>query len=417
MRVADLPFPHIDEPEDCDTGGLHVVVNIFFNVVDDLWDSAKWDQNEWTNAEVWMDIAGDVRGVVVERLNEDANEYLSSAHLSLQLDNSSGKYSQFDDQGNQATFAVGGFIAVWLDQEWKFYGRITRWEENYGSGPHPEARMKMSNVEVEAYDSFFLLNQGIDGLTYPIGNEGDTTGQRLVYLASLAGFRRGLKLDRSITIHRSQQSTNPVLETMQKTAQSDGGMLFIDNDGQLMFLNQSSTIGGRSDQPDPIPTLSDACEEGSWDFWEGDPVTDDTLIRNDVILTNLDGIQVRASDQLSIDRRARRLYDPDGQTWTNQTDAQKVAYTILALRSNAYFHVDPIVFYGDAPLLRIGDVIRYKRELSNGTKVDADLLVIGESWDYAPGKQVVTITTAPVTNVNAESRWDSANWDIALWTL
>ena len=79
----------------------------------------------------------------------------------------------------------------------------------------------------------FLLNQGIDGLTYPLGSEGDTTPGRLGYLAALAGLVRGTKLDQSVMPHRSQPSTNPVWESMVVTAESDGGVVFIDNDGQV----------------------------------------------------------------------------------------------------------------------------------------------------------------------------------------
>jgi hypothetical protein len=207
------------------------------------------------------------------------------------------------------------------------------------------------------------------------------------------------------------------LESLQITAESAGGIVFIDNDGQLIFLNQASTEAGRSDQPIPIPIISDACSPITWDFWEGDPITDDSLIRNDLVFTNVDSVSTEVKDQLSIDRRSRRLLSRPDQTWQNKADATAIASRLLNLRSNAYFHVDPIVFYGNAPILRIGDVIRYIRTLSNGTRVDANLLVIGTSWDYDVAGQTTTISTAPVTMVNAYSRWDSANWDSANWAL
>jgi hypothetical protein len=193
-------------------------------------------------------------------------------------------------------------------------------------------------------------------------------------------------------------------------------MIFIDNDGQIMFLNQTSTQVGRSDQPE-IPVISDACSAETWDFWEGDPVTDDDLIRNDIVLTNVDGARVEVKDQLSIDRRLRRLLSREDQTWINSADATTVANNLINLRSNAYFHVDPIVFYGTAPILRVGDVVRYLRTLHSGTRVDVNLLVIGTSWDHNPSGEVTTISTAPVSGVNAFSRWDTAVWNTDIWAL
>ena len=63
-------------------------------------------------------------------------------------------------------------------------------------------------------------------------------------------------------------------------------------------------------------------------------------------------------------------------------------------------------------------MVRYVRTLPSGVRIDANLRVTGLSWDYGPGSESLTITTAPVSSYNAFARWDEAVWDAAAaaWT-
>ena len=70
-RPGDQPYPvAYDFHPECDTLGLHVAITVLSDQVPgiDVWDTALWDDaaSTWTDSLVWVDIAGDVQGLVVE---------------------------------------------------------------------------------------------------------------------------------------------------------------------------------------------------------------------------------------------------------------------------------------------------------------------------------------------------------------
>jgi hypothetical protein len=425
-RPGDQPYPvAFDFHPECDTLGLHVAITVLSDQVPgiDVWDTALWDDpaSTWTDSLVWVDIAGDVQGLVVENNGNELNGQPEATHLTMQLKNSTGRYNQFDNAGNLSDFVLGSFIAVWLDDgienSWKFFGRITRWEEDHGQGPDAHLRAAVASVEVEAYTAEFLLSQSIDGLTYHLGPILYDTPGRIAYLALLAGFNRGFKLEPAGLLHDTAFSTNPVYESIQVTAESAGGIVFIDNDGSLTYLGPNQILVGRTDQPKPIPVYSDGCQPDTRTFSDGDPITDDTDIRNVIRLTNLQDQVVSARNQQSVDLFGQRILALDQQTWYYDFQAQPIADGLLARFANIYFRVDEMTLYGESPDLRIGDVVRYIRTLTNGTRVDVNLRITGTSWSYSPLEHITVLATTPVTAINAFSRWDESTWDDDNWTF
>jgi hypothetical protein len=416
-RPGDATLPTaLALPGACPTG-VHVAVNVLRGLVEaTLWDVAVWDDPDalWETADQWVDIAPDVTSVVLERSETEA------AHLVVELRNDSLRYSLA-----RLAFPVGALISVWVDRlvgdpDWRFYGRITRWTEDYPTTPDTTLQQDLARVTIEAYDAVFLLDQGIDGISYPIGGEGDITPARLAYLAAVAGLTRATKLDQSFMPHRGTFSSNPVWETMQVTAESDGGLVLIDVDGALLYLDRDSLLVGRSDHAQPHTIFSDTCSDGTVPFSEGLPHASDENLYNHVVLTNVDDTQVVAIDQDSIDFKGRRVRPLQAQTWASAAAAQTLAEDLLQTYVLASYFLDPILLdalaVGPLPDLRLGDVIRYIKNLPNGVRIDANLRVSELAWAVAPGAETLLVTTSPVSAFNAFARWDSAVWDTDLWT-
>jgi hypothetical protein len=309
--------------------------------------------------------------------------------------------------------------------------------ETYPTTPDKGVQQRQATVTIEAFDAIFLLNQAIDGFTYPLGIEGETTPKRLGTLASVGSFQGGQKLDQTVMPHRNVQSTNPIWSSMVVTAQSDGGEVFIDNDGALMYLGRDSMVHGRKDHAQPYCVFTDSCPSVNGTtiltFADGLPQTSDTLIVNDVILTNVDGLQATASDQNSMRSKGKRLLNPaqSSQTWSDQAQATNLASDLLSRYVNATYFINPLtVASGTIPDLRIGDLIRYVRTLPSGLRIDANLRVTALGWSVTPDAsgtplETLSISTSPVTAFNAFSRFGTAVWATqgtpqtsdALWAL
>ena len=138
-------------------------------------------------------------------------------------------------------------------------------------------------------------------------------------------------MDQSLMPHRSQPSTNPVWESMVVTAESDGGEVFIDNDGKLAYLDRDSMVVGRTDHAQPTVILSDTCSPGTISFSER--AASDSLIRNQVVLTNVDSLQAAALDQDSIDVKGRRLLNLQAQTSAATSRPEPGRGTVAAQRA------------------------------------------------------------------------------------
>lgn len=414
-RARDLPVPTTTNAPACDTAGLRVAVALVLAPGGPAWDVAQWDVARWAGRESWFDLTGDVRGLVVDRPANDQAGQPAAAHLTLELDNVAGRYSQGGD-----VQASGAAIAVWTEQpapEWRFYGFVARWEEDYGEGPNPDARRRQQSVTVEAFDAMGLLEQPIDGLSYALGAEGEFSPARLAYLASLGSWGRGTKLDADVIAHRSIASTNPLLESMQVTAESAGGLVAVDVDGQLLYLAAPAMTGGRTDHAQPVMVITDTCT-GDVPLWDGDLVTDDAVLINRVALTNVDGVQVVARDQLSIDRFRTRMLALDAQTWADPRDAQAIADDYVGRHAFLTARVEALSIHDRPPVApRVGDLIRYVRDFP-ADRVDVNLRVVALSWSTGPDAgELWQLSTAAASSINAFDRWDDgARWDTARWS-
>lgn len=389
-RPADVAPPVANVVEECDTKGLHVLIESPFGdpvgVV--VWDGPAWDSATefWAQGEFWADVAGDVQGITITAGRQDPDSLMLAAEVVFSLDNRTGRYSQFvtDGAGNLVStgFLPGRRVVVYVEylgvRYPRFVGKVESWEENLETveGTPPK-------ITVTAVDGFEELNRGRGSVEWRLGGEGDGPGPRINNLLDVGRWTGARRLAMGDVNLRSITSTNPVLEEIHHTAVSDGGVAVIDTDGAFLYQDRRR-INGRADQPH-VPTFADDCAPGTYDFSAGDPVVDVDDIVNIVVSANVDGVQVFHQDEASMAKYGAHGLALDGLLWTYYAQGFALAQWIVSHRADLYYRYTTLALYPNesngllavALDLRIGDRIVLERTMVDGSLLRSSLIVDG----------------------------------------
>ena len=409
-RYFDAPMPvAVDLHPECDAGGWHVAIEGFVpddvtNVV--VWDGPAWDSATefWVAGDWWADVVGDLMGMQHTAGRQEIDGYHEASEVTMTLDNSSGRYTQFQSVGGVVSadqFFPGRRIAVWCDvlddhpqhgagvyAQPRFYGRIEEWDENLvtpeGFPPH---------IAVRAVDGFVQLNTALDATEWKMGAEADLPNRRLSTMLDLAGWptteRR--RLDAGTLTLRSLVSVNSILEEMHHTADSDGGVVYIDTDGSFMYRDRDWRLG-RDDQVNSW-NFDDNCGDYSWEFSSGDPVVNTADVVNLVHMENVDRLKVDAQDVASLAKYGKHPFSKDGMLWRHQADAATLAQHILTQRADLYWRFTQLDLYPSesndllrlVTSLRIGDTMNVSRTMRPGQQLNLVCLVEGWTMNLLPG--------------------------------
>lgn len=371
---------------------------------DGEWDVDDWDTDAalWVDADTattYFDVIGDVQGVRVTSGRSNVGGDMEAGLLRFTLDNRQGLYTEFAEDGTLHSYPPGQRVWLWVEHggvEYpRFAGVVETWEENLEADDRPFA-----TVDVTAVDSFLTFNTERDAGVYRLGSEGQRPAERLSFLAALCAYEGPTRFDLGDVTLRSVESTNPVLEEMHHTARSDGGVVFVDVDGALLYLGRGR-MAGRLDQVD-VPAFSDECDQLAAS--DGDPSTDASTMANLIRLKNLDDVEVIVQNEESTDlHRARRL-SLDGLLWRTVAEGRGLGEFLLLWRGEAYYTVPNLVVMpheGRPELfpvvydLRVGDRVSITRTLPTGTVLTFEALVEGLVLDVlADGALRSTVTTS-----------------------
>lgn len=380
--------------------------------IDTGWDRAIWDRNAWdervmTGGFEYVDLSSAVTGLEMSHGRKSLFGYVESARMRFQLGNNDEKFSQLGS--SEDVPMPGRKIFVWLETRtgtrvvYPLYaGYVTAWEENYDPGDY--------RVNVECYDAFFYFNDNTYE-EYTIGVNTDYPRDRIQKLIDASGVNIATRLDQgSVQLH-ARASTRSLLAEMQQVASSDGGVVMVDNDGAFMYLDRSTWLTGRDDAPETFvfscPLLEDRV---SFDYWRGDPITDDDNVFTEVVFSNVDQETVRAEDRPAWARYGRRRLAQNQLLWRTTVEGQALADFTLNLRKSMYFSIEDLTLYPDAEevakpfpesmwhpfaSMRVGDKIRVRRVLPSGRSWDFDLLIIGTTRRLTPeGVWSIEISTS-----------------------
>lgn len=155
--------------------------------------------------------------------------------------------------------------------------------------------------------------------------DGDTPAERIDRILDIVGIPAGDRdLDTGTSVLQPATLGQTALEHIQKVAESDFGAVFVAGDGKLTFLGRTSLInqssaGTFTDAHGGTPALSFLAPEIS-----------DADLRNDVIVSRLDGKAQRAEDPASIAAHGRVTWTRDGLYHDSDLVSLDAANFILA---------------------------------------------------------------------------------------
>jgi hypothetical protein len=432
MRSGDRPTPTIntDRPTvEPFPAVLHIGIErqaLAAYVWDDgeaFWDDPsstfQWDSREpypYDRFDLWCQF----HGLTITLGGLDPAGLFDSASVEMTLDNRDGSLSQYDESGRLIDWQPGSPIDIWAsyagEDFWLFGGRVTAWRE-----------MIDGILEVEAFDGFSHLNQYVGRWTP--GATGDDLAERMTAIATRAAYPDTTRFDvGDVTLLTEATDDRTPLEMMQAAALSDGGALFCDPDGTVVYAGRD-WITGRADQL-AVPILSDnVCEPSLSPVWEVVMLTSDEPIVNIANLANIatPPLEVSATNAVSVIRHGAQTF-PSARTedlWETVAQGETLAAWTVNQRGDHFLRLEQAVLYLHDrrqdlwPIgldVRVGDLIEFVHEqpAAGGARMIAlTLTVSGVIHDITPDTWVTTIATTQAIDHRDFLIWDETTltWD------
>ena len=363
----------------------------------------------------FSDATCDLQGIDLATGNPDDHFNFDAGALTVQLDNSSGKWSRYNFDGTQSGFGPGFHISLWAryrdtgEQWWMFDGRISRWDDF------------TNTVVIEAFDATSDLAQPIG--TYTPGINGQQPGARMEAIITAAGRtaqpRRFVTGEVALT---AQETDAAPLEEMQAVAASDGEVLFVDADGTLITLARNWRIG-RPDQVD-VPVASDNVCTVPVVVWDALLSVNDEALAQTVIFENV--AKLRAIAPAGQAAPAGSVFTETDHQWTTQTEGDTLAAIVYGMHSDPRVNVEEfdLYLYDDRqPDLfrsvewRLLDVLRFlhdQRAVGGINRLDINTLITTIAHSITPDTWIMSVRTSKAMAPNAVLIWNPSN-DAYYW--
>jgi hypothetical protein len=390
-----------------------------------LWDHEVWDG---TNPGMWADPAGslvnvicDLRGFVIERGRQTVWDELMAASCELELDNSDGRYSVY---GSEAWPRIRpGFalqvVALWRGYRWPlFVGSVSEYTEGQTPGDY--------KVSIKAIDGLRSLADPI-GVEYNPGNPEQPTADRIHQLLDRAGYDGMRNIAMGSATMTNYLTSRTVLDEIKVTAMSDGGIVFMDNDGTFMFMGQERIFGRVRPPGAALPSFTDGCG-GGLPYAAVEPILADHEFGNVITVSNVsqgtDSPQAAvAVDDNSVLENGRYMWSPTQLVICNVGYLQDLADFQLSRRSTAFYRINSFEAYPahddgiwDALLpMRVGDSLFVTRTPPKSQTIHAPMICDGLRMEATPNAWKFTVRCSPGDSIEIVNFWDFAVWDTDRW--
>jgi hypothetical protein len=390
------------------------------------WDEAVWDGdppgNEWTDARAgYVDVTCDVRGFVIERGRQSNWDNLLAANLDLELDNSSGLYSIY---ASDAYPRIRPGFAIEITAKWKgqryplFVGTVNQYTEGQTPGDY--------KVALKCTDAFYGLAVDIGGQYNP-GTPYQPVTERINGLLDRGRFDGPRHLVQGNATMLNYATSRSVLDEIQLTAVSDGGVFFIDTDGTAMFMGQERVNGRPRPDGAQVPSFSDDCVSGL-PYAAIEPIIADHEFGNVVLVSNVSQgtdspTSAYAIDQDSVIANGEFPWSPDQLVLCNANYVQALADFQLSRRSQAFYRINSFECYPihddelwDALLpLRIMDSLFITRTPPASNIVHAPQICDGIRIEATPEMWKYVVRCSPGDKIDIANFWDFDYWDSGVW--
>jgi len=389
-----------------------------------LWGTGTWNSGKWSGRDVvWTDVTDYVRSIQTTReRNRDTDTYTTGT-ATVVFSNVDARFTPANTSGPYTSGGVTKIVpkvpmrirATWNGVTYGlFQGRVNSWQDDYpGAGKDCVTTVVCSDVLADLIP--------VELATAVAAGAGETAGTRITRLLNAAGWVWGNYVDSgSISTMQATTLGDNAFDLIRVTVESEGGVLFADGDGQLVFQDAFYPAGGHSSRA-TTAQITFGSGVGEVKFADPSLTYDDTLIFNESSVTCDGGVAQASSDPDSVSLYGSRSVSRTGLV--NQTDAQSKQLADLDIfrfadpeyRVAALF-VRPASSPTDYwPLVldsRFGDYCVAKVPTPSGITITRDVFVSGLSHTInRDGDWTVRFgfsSAAPYVPV-----W--GGWDVGLW--
>jgi hypothetical protein len=390
------------------------------------WGASLWDTATWGPDVVWQDVSAYCRSVKTDRAFGTDVKKWGGGTASVVLSNRDGRFSADNLSGPYVTAGVTGIrpwrpIRVRATQSGVTYdlfnGYILDYVDTWIPG-HLDAFVTLPCVDEWA------AIQGFDGLEQAPVGASELSGARIHRVLNNAGHTglRNVALGR-VTMQATTLASNAATE-MDLTVDSEGGGLFIDADGTVVFEDQYALM-----EQTRSNTVQAVFGDGSGPEL---PCADITPVNGGQTIKNIVSYaRVGGTAQTTADATSRALYKDKRLTRTDlacETDVQALALATFDLEvhkapKKLFSAIQVLPIAKPAALFpqvlgrRMRDLVRVVARPMGSPTVTRDCHVAGVHHQITADNWVTDfdLWDATVYQTYSGSRWDVGVWDSAAW--
>lgn len=265
-----------------------------FGVWDDggsIWNTAKWGPDI-----VWTDISAYIQRISTHRAFNRETGQATVGTMSVELRNDDGRFTPANLTGPYVAAGVSQVrarVPIRLRATWSsttynlFRGRAATWEDTYpGVGSDCVAILEVEDLFADL-GAIKLAETASAGA-------GDYAGARIRRVLNAAGWVGDVELDVGVTTMQATVLGDSVANLARLTADSDGGLVFVDGAGAVVYQDYNRPFTGTRSVNAQITLPTDI------GFDQLIPANDAVAVRNKVRYTRVGGTVQTSSDSTSI---------------------------------------------------------------------------------------------------------------------
>lgn len=242
----------------CEPG---VVMTVYLGLMTPTSDSGIWDVSTWDSAASWgvgpdkIDISSYVRSVEINRAFGSDMKSWNAGSISITLNNRDGRFSP-DNLEPGAPYVVAGLTGIRpgctilmtmaysgityityagyvtdIDEGWTLHGTTP---STCVDDPEDLDRTGDAFVVITGTDEWGRLGRQTKRVAVAPVGAGDSFGLRIARILTSAGYTGSATIDSGMTTFQATDLSSEVLGELNKAAESEGGMIWVDDDGTII---------------------------------------------------------------------------------------------------------------------------------------------------------------------------------------
>lgn len=393
-----------------------------------VWNTGIWDSSTWGPDVVFTDISAYVRRLTTNRAFSRGVQTWQSGSATVILNDRDGRFNPSNLSGPYVSTGVTQIrpmrpiriTASYAGTTYPVYrGYVTDWSESWSGGAVGKGD---AYTTLSCADEFAIF-ANVDGMAVTPVGAGDLAGARVHRWLDAAGHTGERDIDLGVNTMQATDLSDDTLQGLEATVTSEGGALYVDGAGVVVFDQQTALI----DNTRSVISQVTFADDGT-----GLPYVDAEVAYNSDLVVNYAAFtRTGGSAQTVADATSRALYGTRRRTDTNlicETDAQALAlaqwrvqqgkdpelrFTKITLKPRKA----PSTLYPQVLGRLVRDQITVKRNPPGSFAITQACHIAGVSHEITPDSWTTTwqLWSATPYVAYAASRWDTGKWDSALW--